>query len=149
MAVFNGLEDEIGPVSRWVCMLLLVISPLGILWGGIFTMDHLALHLDGTQAAFTTPVITLPIVGFVLRRAPRWRTFGTWMLLGGPLTLALLIGFINSVPAAELRSGAAAGGGSFGLWQRALGIEVFTWFVVMGWLAFTRSGRLDRVHSHA
>ncbi len=64
VAVFQGIQDELGPVSRWVCTPL-VISPLGALWAGIFTMDHLALHNDGGQAAFGAPVITLPI-----RRTP-------------------------------------------------------------------------------
>jgi hypothetical protein len=139
IAVFQGLEDELGAVTRWVCAVLLVISPLGLLWAGILTMDHLALHNDGMQAAIATPVITLPVVGLILRRAPSWRRFGTLMLLGGPLTLALLVGFINSAPHAEVITG--AGGGTYGLWQRALGIEVEAWFVAMGWLAFRTKKR--------
>jgi len=116
-----------------------VLSPLGILWAGIFTMnpETLALHLVGAQLAFTTPIIALPIAGFVLRRVPYWRRSGTWLFLGSPLTLAVLIGFIMSVPTSVLAT--VAGGGSLGLWQRALGIEVFAWFVAMGWRAFRRS----------
>lgn len=135
IAVFRGLRHDLGPVARWAGMALLVISPLGILWAGIFTMDNLAIHNIGTQAAFATPVITFPVVGLLLRRARSWRRFGILMLLGGPLTLALLIGLITSIPMSEM----ATGGGSFGLWQRALGIEVFAWFVALGWLAFRRS----------
>jgi len=134
IAIFQGLEGELGLVSRWVCTVLLLLSPLGVFWAGIFTMDHLALHTVGAVVGLGTPVITLPIVGLVLRRAPRWRRFGTLMLLGGPLTLALLVGFSNSVPQSVMRTGGA--GGSLGLWQRALGIEVQAWFVAMGWLAF-------------
>ena len=137
IAIFQGLDHEFGPVARWTCTALLALSPLGILWAGIFTMDHLALHNIGGQFAFASPVITFPIVGLLLRRTPSWRCFGTWMVLGGPLTLVLLVGFINSVPQSEL----ATGGGSLGLWQRALGGEVFAWFAAMGWLAFRHSGR--------
>jgi hypothetical membrane protein len=135
IAIFQGLRNELGAVARWIGTVLLVLSPLGILWAGIFTLDQLALHNLGTQAAIASPVITFPIVGLILRRAPSWRRFGTLLILGGPLTLAVLIGFINSVPASEL----ATGGGSYGLWQRGLGIEVMAWFVAMGWLAFSRS----------
>ena len=133
VAVFHGLRHELGTVARWTCTVLLALSPLGILWAGIYTMDHLALHTVGAELAFGTPVIAFPIVGLMLRRAPSWRRFGTLMILGGPLTLALLIGFINSVPPSVLSSG-AAGAGSLGLWQRALGIEVFAWYAALGWL---------------
>lgn len=137
IAIFQGLRHELGTVARWTCTVLLALSPLGILWAGIFPMDHLVLHNIGGQFAFASPVFTFPVVGLVLRRTLSWRRLGTWMLLGGPLTFALLVGFINSVPRAEL----ATGGGSLGLWQRALGGEVFAWFVAMGWLASRYSER--------
>jgi hypothetical protein len=135
IASFRILRPELGAGASWVCAALLVLSPLGVLWAGIFTMYHLTLHNIGAQLAFATPIITLPVVGLILRRAPRWRRFGTLMVLGGPLTLALLVGFITSVPQSEL----ATGGGSLGLWQRALALELFAWFVALGWLAFIRS----------
>ncbi len=31
-----------------------------------------------------------------------------------------------------------AEGGSDGLWERVLASEVYTWYVVLGWLAFRR-----------
>src|SRR5258708_6060634 len=136
IAVFQGLKNELGTAVRWTCTALLLLSPFGLLWIGIFTMNTLALHLVGTQLAFVTPIIALPIAGFVLRRVPSWRRFGTWMIvIGGPLTLALLIGFIMSVPVSER----VTGGGSYGVWERALASEVLGWYVAMGWLAFRRS----------
>jgi hypothetical protein len=135
---FQSLKDELGAIQRWVCSVLLALSPLGMLWAGIFTMDQLDLHNIGVQLAIATPVLTFIIVGLVLRRTSSWRRFGTLMILGSPLTLIILIGFINSVPASQL----ATGGGNFGLWQRVLGNEVFVWFVALGWLAFTRARRL-------
>lgn len=133
--VFLSLARELGTLARWNCTALLAVSPLGILWAGIFTIDSLALHTAGVVAAIGTPVITFPIVALALRRVPGWRRFGTWMLLGCPLTLVLLIGFMNSVPQTEM----ATGGGSFGLWQRGLAIEVMAWFVALGWLAYRRA----------
>lgn len=136
VAVFQGLRHELGMVARWACAVLLALSPLGLLWAGIFTIDYGAVHALGPIVAFGTPVVTYPVVGLLLRRAPSWRRFATVMLLGGPLTLALLVGFTNSVPQSVMRAGGA--GGSLGLWQRGLGTEVFAWFVAMGWLAFRR-----------
>ncbi len=78
--------------------------------------------------------MTFAIVGLMLRRVPSWRPFSTWMLLGSPLTLLLLVGFITSVPPAQM----ATGGGNLGLWQRALGTEIFAWYSDLGWLAFRR-----------
>jgi hypothetical membrane protein len=138
IAVFQSLKNELGTVARWTCTALLLLSPFGLLWIGIFTMNTLALHLVGAQLAFTTPILALPIAGFVLRRVPNWRRFGTWMMvIGGPLTLALLIGFIMSVPPSER----VTGGGLYGLWERALVSEVYTWYVALGWLAFRRASR--------
>ena len=137
MAVFVGLRDELGTISRWTCAALLSLSPLGVLWCGVFTMDQWTLHLIGVQVAFTPIVVTLPIAGLLLRRAPNWRRFGTLMILGGPLTLGLIIGLVTSIPQSQMLTG----GGTFGLWQRALGGEVFTWFVALGWLYFRHSRR--------
>jgi hypothetical membrane protein len=119
-------------------MLLLILSPLGMVWVGIFTLKTLALHKLGAEVAFGAPVIAFPIVGVILRRVPSWRRFGTWMILGGPLTLALLVGFYGSVPRSEM----AMGGGSYGLWERALILEIQGWYVAMGWLASQRPSKL-------
>src|SRR6266699_711729 len=135
---FSELQTHIRRCRALDLTVLLVLSPLGVLWAGIFTMDLLALHTLGTLVAFCTPVIAFPIVGLVLRHVPEWKRFGTWMLLGCLLTLALLVGFTTSVPP---HINWATGGGSLGLWQRALGIEVQAWFVAMGVLAFRRASR--------
>jgi len=135
IAVFQSFKHKLGTLARWMCTVLFLLSPLGVLWDGIFTMNTLALHTLGAEVALGTPVISFLIVGLVLRRVPEWKRFGTWMLVGCPLTLALLVGFSMSVPPSEL----ATGGGSLGLWQRALIIEVQAWFVAMGWLAFRRA----------
>lgn len=136
VVLFHAQRHQLGAMVRWTCTALLLLSPLGILWAGICTMDHLALHTVGAQLALGTPVLAFPIVGLLLRRTRTWRRFGTFMILGGPLSLALLIGFTTSVPLSVLSSG--AGAGSLGLWQRALAIEVFAWYAAMGWLAFSR-----------
>lgn len=131
-AVFRGLKNDFKTVSHLVCAVLLTLSPFGILWAGIFTMNTLALHMVGAQLAMAAPIIVFPIVGFILRRVPDWRRFGTWMIAGGPITLALLVGFMRSIPFSEM----ASGGGNFGLWQRALMFEVFFWYAAIGWFAF-------------
>ncbi len=134
IAVFWAARSELGAAKSGACAVLLLPSPIGVLLCGIFTMDRLSLHMVGVQLAFTTPILAFLIAGWVLRSVPRWRRFGTWMLLGCPLTLGLLAGFITSVPFAQM----ATGGGAMGLWQRAMGIEVLAWYAALGWLGFHR-----------
>ena len=131
VSALRSVKQELGAVAHWACTLLLILSPLGILWTGVFTMDAMVLHIAGAQVGCGTPIIVLPIAGLLLGRAPSWRRFGTWMLLGGPLTIALTAGFMESVPLSAM----ATGGGTFGLWQRALFLEIQAWYVAIGWMA--------------
>jgi hypothetical protein len=137
IAAFQGFKHSMGTAARLVCALTLLLPPLGMVWAGIFTMETLALHMVGVDLACAFPVIGLPVLGFLLRRLSAWRRLGTWMFLGGPLlTVALTIGLMQSVPLEQM----AVGGGTFGLWQRALSIEVQTWFALVGWRAFRLGG---------
>jgi hypothetical protein len=65
---------------------------------------------------------------------PRWRRFGTWLLLGSPLTLLLVVLFFLTFDQAAI----VAGDGVAGLAQRVLAVEVLAWSVAIGWLAFRR-----------
>jgi hypothetical protein len=134
IAASRTFHAQLGRGAYWTCLVLLLISPLGVLWDGVFTMDHLGLHNIGVQAAVGSVILTLPLSGLILRRSPHWRRFGTLLLLVAPLTVALLIGFMTSVPLAQM----ATGGGHYGLWQRAVTIEVQAWYAVLGSLAFRR-----------
>jgi hypothetical protein len=137
IAAFKGFKQPMGTAARFVCALTLLLPPLGMVWAGIFTMDALALHMVGVDLACAFPVIGFPVLGFLLRRLPAWRRLGTWILFGGPLlTVALTIGLMQSIPLEQM----AFGGGTFGLWQRALSIEVQTWFALLGWRAFRLRG---------
>jgi len=136
ITVFRGLKNKLSTATLWICALLMSLSPLGLLWAGIFTMNMLVLHTLGAVVACGIPIITFPIVGFKLRRVLGWRSFGTWMLIVGCLlTLILLVGFDTSVPVSEM----ATGGGAYGLWQRVLFIEVQAWYVALAWLGFRQS----------
>jgi hypothetical protein len=81
-----------------------------------------------------TLVLSFVVVGLLLRRIPSFRRFGSWLLLGSPLTLALVVlYFLTFSPTiAGTQTGMA------GLVERILVIEAYAWFVAMGWLAFRR-----------
>jgi hypothetical protein len=80
-------------------------------------------------------VISFLVAGLLLRRIPSWQRFGSWLLLGSPLTLALMILSLATFDQIAV----AAGLGVAGLTERILCIEVGAWFVALGWLAFRRS----------
>jgi hypothetical protein len=132
--IFQSIP-EMGSAARWGCTVLLGLSGLGMALDGIFTLESFFPHLMGFVLGAGAPVLSFLVTGNSLRRIPRWRRFGSWLLLGSPLTLAFLaLYFLTFSPtAAGARSGVA------GLTERILVSEIFAWFVVMGWKAFRRS----------
>jgi hypothetical membrane protein len=134
IGVFKTMKASGRPALRWACAALLALSPLGLVVAGIFTLEEPLPHLFGFLLATGTPVLSFLVAGFLLRGLPRWRRFGTWLLLGSPLTLLLVVLFFLTFDQAA----AAAGDGVAGLTQRILALEVFAWFVAIGWLAFRR-----------
>ena len=124
------------PVARWTSMVLLALSPLGLAMAGIYSLaSSILLHTVAAALLFLTPVVSFLVAGFFFRGLPDWRWFGSWLLLGSPLTLLLLILYITTFNQATV----AAGQGVAGLTERILLVEVQAWFVAMGWLAFRRS----------
>jgi Protein of unknown function (DUF998) len=133
VGVFQSLR-EVGAAARWTCAALLALAGLGAAMDGVFTLESFFLHFIGFGLACGVSVVGFLVLGFQLRRLPRWRRFGSWLLLGSPLTLALIIlYFLTLTPTvAGTQTGVA------GLTERLLAIEVFAWFVALGWLAFRR-----------
>lgn len=113
---------------------LLACSGVGQAVCGIFDLEAVMPHTLGFVLALGAPIVGFLLAGLHLRRIPDWRRFGTWLLLGSPLTLALLVGFFLAFqPTAD-----GAEHGIAGLVQRAGILEVHAWFVAMGWLAYRR-----------
>ena len=134
VSIFQGIR-EMGALARWSCTVLLALSPLGMAVDGIFTLESFLPHMVGFLLGIASPVLSFVVIGLLLRRVKSFRRFGNWLLLGSPLTLALLIlYFLTFSPTlAGIQTGVA------GLTERILGIEVQAWFVAMGALAFRRS----------
>ncbi len=125
---------EMSARARWACIALFALSPLGMVIGGIFTLESFMPHMLGFLLGTVTPVVGFVVAGLAMRRIPRWRTFGGWLLVGSPLTLALAI-----LSLATFSQGAVmAGQGVAGLTERILSIELSAWFVTLAWLAFRR-----------
>jgi hypothetical membrane protein len=132
IAVFRSTRTVLSPRSRWLASALLTLSPLGFAVAGIFTEapSTLAVHwLIGANLGLAGPVVAFLVTGVLLRRDSRWRAMGTYSLVAGAITL-VLVGFMGWVftPGTAL-AGARLGG----LMERAVVIEVFAWYVAVGW----------------
>ncbi len=126
---------EVSARARWVCIALFALSPLGMVIDGIFTLESFMPHMLGFLLGTVTPVAGFVVAGLTLRRIPRWRTFGSWLLVGSPLTLALTIVSLATFSQAAVM----AGHGVAGLTERILTLQLAAWYVTLGWLAFGMS----------
>lgn len=133
--VFQTIGAGERPALRKAGVALLTLSGLGSVICGVFTLESFFLHMAGFLLGVGAPVFGFLVVGLFLRDIPRWRRFGTWLLLGSPLTLVLIVLFFLTFQYDKM----AAGVGVAGLTERILVLEVQAWFVAMGWLAFRRS----------
>jgi len=136
VGIFQGIR-EMGAVARWSCTVLLALSALGSVVDGIFTLESFLPHTAGFLLATASPVLSFVVIGLLLRRVKSFRRFGTWLLLGSPLTLALVVlYFLTFSPTVVgIQTGVA------GLMERLLAIEVHAWLVALGALAFRRASR--------
>ena len=133
VGVFRSIP-ELSPAARWIGTTLLALPGLGAAIDGLFTLEHFFLHFVGFGLALTT-VVGFPVVGYLLRRIPSWRGFGSWLIAAGPVTLALtVLYFATFTPTIEgVQHGVA------GLTERLLVLELQAWYVALGWLAFNKS----------
>lgn len=136
VGVSRSLAATGRPALRRTVFVLLAATGVGQVVCGVFDLEAVMPHMLGFVLALGTPIVSLPLAGVYFRRIPGWRRFGNALLLGGPLTLALLVAFfLTFQPTAD-----GAEHGIAGLVQRAGVVEVHAWFVAMGWLAFRRAG---------
>jgi hypothetical protein len=133
--VFRAIP-ELGPAARWIGTAVFALPGLGSVMDGIFTLEHFFLHFVGFGLALTT-VVGFPVTGYLLRRVPGWRGFGSWLIVAGPVTLALtVLYFATFTPTLEgIQHGVA------GLTERILVLELQAWYVAIGWLVFRRRGQ--------
>jgi hypothetical membrane protein len=130
-----GLVGVFRSMRAWASAAALALSPLGLVVAGIFTIEHDLPHFIGFGLIAMTPIVTFPAVGLYLRRVPAWRTFGTYLIAGGLLTLLATAGYLASFD----ETTTADGRGVAGLTSRLLVLEIHAWYVALGWLALRRA----------
>lgn len=137
IGIFQTTKTSSRVETGRACTVLLILSPLGSVIDGIFTLESSSfIHLFvGFLLGCLTPVVSFLVTGLFFRRIPTFRRFGTWLLLGSPLTLMLVVLFFltfNAIASGDNQ-------GVAGLTERILVVEIQAWYVIMGLLAFRRS----------
>ena len=135
IAIFNGIP-ALGHRARWTCIALLSIPALGSAIDGIFTLESFLPHTAGFALVLTT-IPGFAVTGFVLRRLPEWKRFGTWLIAASPLTLVLAVLFFATFnpTIAGTQSGIA------GITERLLIFEIQAWYVALAWTFTRRANR--------
>jgi hypothetical membrane protein len=134
VGVFRTIKSLARPALRRSALALLGCTGVGQVMCGIFNLEAVMPHTLGFVLAQGTPICSFLVAGVYFRTIPAWRRFGTWLLLGSPLTLALFVAFfLTFQPTAD-----GAEHGIAGLVQRIGVLEAQAWFVAMGWLAWRR-----------
>jgi hypothetical protein len=134
IGIFQPMK-ELGAFARWICIILLELSPIGAIICGLYTFETFFLHFIGFFLACGTPVIGYLVVGLLLRRVPLYRRIGSWLILGSPLTLILMYIYMTTFDYLHTDVGSA------GLIERVLILEVHAFYIVLGWLAFRQKSR--------
>jgi Protein of unknown function (DUF998) len=121
----------LSPRGRRTVLLLLGLPALGVMMDGVFTLRSSHLHYLGFSVALTC-IAGYPACGLLLRRVTGWRRIGSWLIAGGPVTLAFTVLFFATFsPTAK-----GAETGIAGLTERLLVIELMAWYAALGWHAF-------------
>jgi hypothetical protein len=124
--------NELSSAARWICGILLSISPLGVILCGLFTYESFMLHTLGFFFGCGVPIISFLVIGVIFRKIPNYRRFGNWLIAGSPLTLILFIMFMATFDYLNTDEGIA------GLIERVLILEVHAFYIALGWFVFRR-----------
>ncbi len=122
--------DEENQRTPWIALILLALTPTGAILDGFFTINSGFVHYMISIVAFVVPVVSFLVAGLQLRKIPRLSRFGSWLILGSPLTLILIVlFFLTFVPTPQ---GQEVGVG--GLVERILVTEIFLGYALLGWI---------------
>lgn len=123
---------ETGRPRPWLPAGLLMVPGLGFAFAGIFPLPNPIHWLAGATLVFLGSIPAFFITGRLLRRDPAWRPWGTYAVVTGAATAALVAAMFALAnpdsPAASLPI--------TGLAERAVFAVMLAWYVATGWRVF-------------
>jgi hypothetical protein len=126
--------------SRVAARALLVTSGVGISMCGLFNLEAVLPHLVGFLLAVGAPGLAYVLAGLALHRVDPW--LARLLLVAGPLTLLLLVGFMATFDPMS----AAENQGVAGLVQRALISVSLATSALIGYRAWASQRAGARLH---
>jgi hypothetical membrane protein len=131
IGIFRVLRRDLSPRAYKWGMALWLLPGIGCVTDGIFTFEQAFLHFIGFGLSLVA-IFGFTFTGLALRRSPTRKRIARWLIVAGPLTVALTILFFATFTptAAGQLTGIA------GLTERILVTEILWWYAVMGWIAF-------------
>jgi hypothetical protein len=132
IGIFRTIKSDLSPaLCRW-CLALWVLPGIGSITDGIFTFENFFPHFIGFGLSLIS-VFAFALTGIALRRTPRWKRIGTWLIVAAPLTIVLTVLFFTTFTptAAGQLTGIA------GATERLLITEILFWYGVMGWIVLS------------
>lgn len=141
-----SMREVLSPGWRWSSAVLLAVPGCGGAIAGIFTSAPATrtIHwLLGAYLFFIGAVVAFLVAGLALRRASRWRGWGTALLIACAVTVVVLaVMFWSFAPGTTVMSTRVNG-----LMERLGVIEIIAWYVALGLWLF--SGAANKpVHQH-
>ena len=131
IAFFLSLKGALANPLRWLCAILLELSPIGLAVAGIFTEEPatLAIHwMVGAALGLYGPLIAFLVVGLLLRRHPGLKGWARLSLVMWGATLVLdgvmMWGFTPGSSLAAFYLG--------GLLERLAIAAILCWYFVSG-----------------
>ncbi len=115
---------------------LMMVFGLGVLLAGVFPEDYAGgvPHSNVSSTAFLASILACLLVGWSLRKAePAWRRYGTYSLVTGVVSFAVLLVF-----------GVAVGGAYQGAAQRAFLAVPWVWVGVTGLEVYARNRETEK-----
>ena len=134
IGIFQIIPD-LSKSTRRTYTILFGLTGLGMIIDGVFNLEAVMMHALGFGLAVLGAIAGFYLAGRKLRRIPQWDTIGKWLVIASPMTLLLTILYFatfNPEMAGENQ-------GIAGLTQRMLVLEMYVWFVALGWLAYRRA----------
>lgn len=122
--------------------LLIVVFGLGMSLAGIFSCDpgcppfgtiESIIHDRISAVTFISAILGIILMGISFKKMNTFRNISIYSILTGFISGILLIIMINSFESRYLT----------GLWQRLLLLSIFSWAIVVGFLAFKNFDKLN------
>jgi hypothetical membrane protein len=115
-------------------IILLSIPPLGMILCGIFPFNSPLsfMHFIGANLGCTFPVVSFIAFGIFLYVILKNKILGMLLVIAGLLTVFCIYGYFHLSGTTFEDIKTIEGGGTLGLWERILVIEILFWYILLG-----------------